>query len=344
LGWLGLFILIIVIVYFGIFAITDDWFESLIIAVLGFPVHLLFFVFGSGCIIKGFFQIAERPILNAAIKGKQPKDGHRVAIFGTIEPISKPTYTPFGNKPCVGYKYFIMHRKSDVGGESISPFDNFPILAAGWALAPAKIMFKYDAVRLGGFPLIENFIEKEKHYDDRSRRIIHNNGVMKKRDTMVSKDFPDEEYDDKYRQHLDTIVSKISFEMAGFKKWIVRNIGDVTPDSILFGESLFNRIEDNNKDFRKDVKFYNEINSNYSGRRADKTEEVMIPLGTEVCLFGTYEANQKTIVPGHWRSMRLIRGTQSMVLENMRMNYWVWFFLGLILISVEVGGIIYITS
>ena len=86
LGWFGLFILNLVIVYLIFFAITDDWSASLIIAIFGFPVHLVFFVFGSGCIIKGIFQIIERPILKAAIEGKQLKDGHRVAIFGTIDP------------------------------------------------------------------------------------------------------------------------------------------------------------------------------------------------------------------------------------------------------------------
>ena len=97
-GWASLFLIILASVYLFMFAITDDWAESLIITVFGFPAHLIFIVFGSGCIIKGFFQIAERPILKAAIAGKQPKDGHRVAIFGTIEPISEPTHSPFGQK------------------------------------------------------------------------------------------------------------------------------------------------------------------------------------------------------------------------------------------------------
>jgi hypothetical protein len=132
--------------------------------------------------------------------------------------------------------------------------------------------------------------------------------------------------------------------MAGYQKWFVRNINDVTPDSILFGESLYHRIEDTNKEFRKDIKFYKKLEPDYSDRRPDKTEETLIPIGAKVCVFGTYSATQKAIVPGRWRSMRLINGDRSKVLESMRMNYWAWFFLGLILISIELGGILYLTS
>ena len=343
-GWLSLFLLILAIVYLFMFAITDDWSESLIITVFGFPVHLIFIVFGSGCIIKGFFQISERPILKAAIAGKPPEDGHRVAIFGTVEPISEPTRSPFGQKACIGYKYFIMHRQSDFGPESSTGEDNFPIIAAGWALAPAKIISNNDVIRLGGFPVIEDFLEEEKEYSDRSRKKICKNGIIKMGSPLFGKEFPDEEYDDKSRQHLEATISSIDFEMAGYQKWFVRNINDVTPDSILFGESLYHRIEDNNKGFRKDIKFYKKLESDYIDRRPDKTEETLIPIGAEVCVFGTYVADQKAIVPGRWRSMRLISGDRSKVLESMRMNYWAWFFLGLILISIEVGGILYLTS
>lgn len=47
-----------------------------------------------------------------------------------------------------------------------------------------------------GFPLIEDFSEEEIQYDDRSRRIIRKDGVTKIRDTLVSKDFSNEDYDD----------------------------------------------------------------------------------------------------------------------------------------------------
>ena len=136
-------------------------------------------------------------------------------------------------------------------------------------------------------------------------------------------------------QHLEATISSIDFEMAGYQKWFVRNINDVTPDSILFGESLYHRIEDTNKEFRKDIKFYKKLEADYHDRRPDKTEETLIPIGSEVCVFGTYVAAQKAIVPGRWRSMRMISGDRSKVLESMRMNYWAWFFLGLILISLK---------
>jgi len=312
-GWLSLFLLILVIVYLVMFTITDDWFQSLIIAVFGFPFHLTFVVFGCGSIVKGFFQIFEGPILKAAIEGKQPKDGHRVAIFGTIEPRSEPVHTPFGQKVCVGYKYFIKHRKDLFGSDSHSDFQ-YLIIAAGWALAPAKIVSKNGVIRMGGFPLIEDFSEEEKEYDDKSR------------------------------QNLDATVSTISFEMAGYQKWFVRNIEGFTPESILFGESLYKQKEDNNKEIRKDIKFFKNLYSDYGDRRPDYTVETLIPIGAEVCVFGTYVANQKAIVPGRWRSIRVINGERSKVLESMRMNYWVWFVVGLILISIEIGGILFLTS
>jgi hypothetical protein len=69
-----------------------------------------------------------------------------------------------------------MHRQSDFGTESSTGEDNFPIIAAGWALAPAKIISKNDVIRLGGFPVIEDFLEEEKEYSDRSRKKICKNG------------------------------------------------------------------------------------------------------------------------------------------------------------------------
>jgi len=312
-GWLSLFLIILVIVYLVIFVITDDWFQGLIISVFGFPFHLTFLVFGFGCIIKGFFQIFERPILKATIEGKQPKDGHRVAIFGTIVPGSEPIHTPFGQKACVGYKYFIKHIKILGGSETHSDSQHF-IIAAGWALAPAKIVSKNGTIEIGGFPLIEDFSEEEKEYDDKSR------------------------------QNLDATVSGISFEIAGYQKWFVRNIEGFTPESILFGESLYNQKEDNNKEFRKDIKYFKKLYSDYGSRRPDYTVETLIPIGAEVCVFGTYVAKEKVLIPGRWRGMRVINGERSKVLESMRMNYWAFFFVGLILISIEIGGILFLTS
>ena len=312
-GWLGLFLIILVIVYLVIFGITGDWFQGLIISVFGFPLHLTFLVFGCGCIIKGFFQIFERPILKAAIEGMQPKDGHRVAIFGTIEPLTEPIHTPFGQKACVGYKYFIQHIKILGGSGTHSNSQNF-IIAAGWALAPAKIVSKNDVIRMGGFPLIEDFLEEEKEYDDKSR------------------------------PNLDATVSGISFEMAGYSKWFVRNIEGFTPESILFGESLYKQKEGNNKEIRKDIKFFKKLYSDYGSRRPDYTVETLVPIGAEVCVFGTYVAKEKVLIPGRWRNMRVINGERSKVLESMRMNYWGWFVGGLILISIEIGGILFLTS
>ncbi|MBT8350546.1 MAG: YpbF family protein [Deltaproteobacteria bacterium] len=342
LGWLGLFFLNLLAVYLFIYVRTGDWYQGFIAAIFGFPAHLIFFVFGSGCIIKGFFQIAERPILKAAIAGNRLKDGHRVAIFGTIESTSGPTHTPFSQKACVGYKYFIKHRKYISGSDSDSSFV-YPIIAAGWGLAPAIIVSKNGSFRIGGFPLIEEFSEEEKEYDDRSSRIILKNGIMRQRDNLVSKEFPDEEYDDASRQHLESITSSIDFEMAGFKKWFIRNIEQFTPDTILFGDSLFKRIDDDEV-YHKDIKFFKTLKSDYNNRRPDKTTETLISIGAEVCIFGTYLANEKAIVPGRWRSMRLINGNRSKVLESMRMNYWAYFVVGLILISIEIGGILYLTS
>jgi len=312
LGWLGLFFLNLLAAYLFIYARTGDWYQGFIAAIFGFPVHLIFFVFGSGCIIKGFFEIAERPILKTSIAGNRPKDGHRVAVFGAIEPTSKPTHTPFRQKVCVGYKYFIKHRKSLSGPES-SPGFVYPIIAAGWGLAAARIVTKNGSFRIGGFPLFEDFSE-EKH-----------------------------EYDDASRQHLESITDSIDFEIAGFKKWFIRNIESITPDTVLFGDSLFKRLY-KEEGYRKDIKFFKKLKSDYSSRRPDMTVETSIPIGAEVCIIGTYVANEKAIVPGRWRSIRLINGNRSKVIESMGMNYWTWFVLGIILISIEIGGILYLTS
>jgi len=69
-------------------------------------------------------------------------------------------------------------------------------LALGWALAPVRIVSKNNTISVHGFPLIEDFSEEEIQYDDRSRRIIRKDGVTKIRDTLVSKDFSNEDYDD----------------------------------------------------------------------------------------------------------------------------------------------------
>jgi hypothetical protein len=311
-GWLSLSLLILVIVYLVIFAITYDWFQSLIITVFGFPVHLIFLVFGCGCIVKGFFQICERPILKVAIEGKQPKNGHRVAIFGTIEPISEPIHTPFSQKECVGYKYFIKHEKSDI--EDVGVETTYFIIAAGWALAPAKIVSIEGVFRMGGFPLIEDYPEEEKIYNDEDR------------------------------PSLDATISTINFEMAGYQKWFVRNIESVTPDSILFGESLYNQKEDNNKEIRRDIKFFKNLYPDFSRRRPDYTVETLIPIGADACVIGTYVAEKNILVSGRWRSMRIINGDRSKVMESMRMNYWAWFVVGLIPISIWIGAVVFLTN
>jgi len=312
-GWLSLFFLVLVTVCLGLFIITQDWYQSLIITVFGFPVHLTFLVFGCGCIIKGFFQIFERPILQAALQGKPPKDGHRVALFGTIEPLMEPIHTPFGQKPCVGYKYFIKHIKI-LGGSDTHSNSQHLIIAAGWALVPAKIVSETGVIRMGGFPLMEDFSEEEKEYDDQSR------------------------------QDLDESVSNISFEMAGYSKWFVRNIEGFTPESILLGESLSKPNEDPNTDIRKDIKFFKKLYSDYGSRQPDYTVETLIPIGAKVCVWGTYVAKEKVLIPGRWRSIRIINGERSKVLESMRMNYWAWFVVGMFLISIEVAGLLFLTS
>jgi hypothetical protein len=340
-AWFSLFVFILGAVCLGMYAITGDWSQSLTITIFGFPIHLTFLVFGSGCIIKGFFHVYERPVVKAAIKGEQPKDGHRIGIFGKIEPREKPVYTPFGQKQCVGYKYIIQYEKHLSGSDTHSSSQHL-IIASGWALAPARIFSDTTIYSIHGFPLIEDFTEEGKNFDDRSRRIIHKDGVTKKRGFIGSKDFSNEEYDDQSIQDRDTALSSISFEMAGYQKWIVRNIESFTPDSILFGESLLNSGRDTNSVLRKDIKFFKNLFS--GGRQPDQIVETLIPIGSEVFVIGTYLAKENIIVPGRWRSLRIINGNRSKVLENMEMDYWAWFVVGIILISIEIGGILYLTS
>ena len=46
---------------------------------------------------------------------------------------------------------------------------------------------------------MEDFLEEEKEYSDRSRRKVCKNGITKVGSTLFGKDFSDEEYDDKSR-------------------------------------------------------------------------------------------------------------------------------------------------
>ena len=83
-----------------------------------------------------------------------PRDGERVAIAGTLEPIESPLNAPLSGKQCVAYEYIVRHSKPsrNTDGRPTVIQDRM-----GLALAPCVIKTNLREIKLLAFPVIDDF-------------------------------------------------------------------------------------------------------------------------------------------------------------------------------------------
>ena len=166
------------------FAITlATW--AILFALLWYGAHELFHPPGDwiGALAVSFFAALgigglrkarlERRDAGIVARSKgAPKDGARVAIAGTLEPIEGVLTAPFSGEECVLYDYEITHvpeRRSDDDTSSSPVVDR-----GGMAMAPVFIRSGVREVRLLAYPGIEGFDDAELGEDvvDRARAYI----------------------------------------------------------------------------------------------------------------------------------------------------------------------------
>ena len=139
-----------------------DWIGALVVSFFG--------ALGIGGLRKA--RIERRDAGIVARSAGAPRDGARVAIIGTIEPVDELLAAPFSGEPCVLYDYEITHapeRRSD-DHTSASPV----VDRGGMAMAPAFIRSGVREVKLLAYPGIEGFEPAELGDDvvDRARSYI----------------------------------------------------------------------------------------------------------------------------------------------------------------------------
>ena len=127
---------------------------------IGAAIVSLFFALGTGAIRKA--RIERRDASIVAKPEGPPKDGERVAISGTIEPLGDPLRSPFSGTECVAYDYSITHipklpplldDRSSSHRQQNSPVTD----RSGFALAPSIIRSGVREIRLLAFPGLERF-------------------------------------------------------------------------------------------------------------------------------------------------------------------------------------------
>ena len=83
-----------------------------------------------------------------------PRDGERVAVAGTLEPIDSPLQAPFSGQQCVAYEYIVRHSvpSRNTNGQPTVVQDRM-----GIALAPCVIKSNLREINLLACPVISDF-------------------------------------------------------------------------------------------------------------------------------------------------------------------------------------------
>ena len=99
-----------------------------------------------------------------------PVNGGLVAASGPIRPLGTPLTSPFGAEPCVAYEYEVMWRERVGRGRNASR----PCDIAGFAMTAAAVETPQGAIRLLGFPLLNEFPQerRESKAHNRAQRYL----------------------------------------------------------------------------------------------------------------------------------------------------------------------------
>ena len=146
---------IVLVVWGALFALywwfltgTFEWPGNLIAAGLG----SLFGAIGIGGISSLYYLRRDRAAFRRAERRETPADGDVAVVAGRIRPLGAPLTSPLGGRPCVAYDYEVVVTFKHQKGQDTTQAD-----LAGIALAPCVIEASNTAVRLIGFPLLDEF-------------------------------------------------------------------------------------------------------------------------------------------------------------------------------------------
>jgi hypothetical protein len=160
--FIGLFI-----VYLAFFTAYFEWPGNLIAAGFG----SLFGGAGVGAIGNLYWSRRDAAAFARTARGEPPQDRMLTAIAGPVRPLGAALDTPFSRVPCVAYEYDVFEEVVTPRGRT-SPM---PHDLAGFAMAACAIDTPHGAVRLLGFPLLDEFPKKRhegSHLKDAAQRYV----------------------------------------------------------------------------------------------------------------------------------------------------------------------------
>lgn len=136
------------------------------------PGNLLAAGFGAlfgGIGISSLAQVAwtwrDLRAFTRAARLADPVDGRLVAATGPIRPLGAPLTSPLGAAPCVAYEYEVISKDRVGHGRNA----HRPCDIAGFAMTAAAIETPQGAIRLLGFPLLDEFPQERRGAEAHSR-------------------------------------------------------------------------------------------------------------------------------------------------------------------------------
>src|SRR5688572_6983302 len=145
--------------YFAFFTRYFEWPGNLIAAGFG----TVFGGLGLSSVSNLYWVGRDLRAFRRAARREQPAHGQLVAIAGRIRPLGAPLTSPFTSQPCVAYEYEVMKRERTPRGGTTSSAD-----VAGFALAASTIDAPQGAVRLLGFPILDQFPQTNRGQEARA--------------------------------------------------------------------------------------------------------------------------------------------------------------------------------
>ncbi len=135
--------------YFVFFTRYFEWPGNLFAAGLG----SLFGAVGLGGIGNLFWARRDTVAFRRAERHEPLVDGRLAVVAGPIRPLGAPLASPFSGRSCVAYEYEVVARTPARKGQAASQQTD----VAGFALAASTIETPQGAVRLLGFPMLDQF-------------------------------------------------------------------------------------------------------------------------------------------------------------------------------------------
>ncbi|MEO5823793.1 MAG: ankyrin repeat domain-containing protein [Vicinamibacteraceae bacterium] len=135
--------------YFAFFTRYFEWPGNLFAAGLG----SLFGAMGLGAIGNLLWAWRDTAAFRRAARKAPPVDGTLVVVAGRIRPLGAPLTSPLGARPCAAYEYEVVEHVPARKGHAASKRTDL----AGFGMAACVVETPDAAVRLLGFPLLDEF-------------------------------------------------------------------------------------------------------------------------------------------------------------------------------------------